>query len=203
MVRLPAALAAIAMSACAGPDHLTEMVISQGGNYFASFSELSTPSSNGGAANTSGASASGGNGLGASTSNGSRPAGGAAPFDWGSSGFDVSGGNGVSYQGHFTGMACHASCHSHNFTAAGTLYQADGTTPLANAQIGILVDGTLTTTYSGSQGNFYVTFGNSVNWSGAQMAIRTATGTSVMPANSNANGNCNDCHNSSNRIVAP
>jgi predicted heme/steroid binding protein len=102
-------------------------------------------------------------------------------------------------------MACLASCHTHTFTAGGTIYQANGTTAASNVEIGIIVNGTLYTTYSGSGGNFYLTIPGTVNWSTAQIAIRTSTGTAVHPATSGLNGNCNssNCHGSSNRIVVP
>jgi hypothetical protein len=93
------------------------------------------------------------------------------------------------------------ACHRHKLTFGGSVYQSNGTTTVGNAQIGIRMGGTLVTTYSGSKGNFYSNA--SGTWATAQIAIRTATGTAVMPTNASASGDCNTCHNASNRIVTP
>jgi hypothetical protein len=126
-----------------------------------------------------------------------------ATFDWGSSTYSASGGSSVSYQGHYTGQSCVATaCHNHNITFGGTLYQPSGSSTAGNVQIGIRIGGTLTTTYSGTQGNFYGKL-SGTDWANATIAVRNATGTLVMPVNASASGNCNNCHSSSNRIVAP
>jgi len=79
---------------------------------------------------------------------------------------------------------------------------SNGTSTAGNVQIGIRMGTKLTTAYSGSQGNFYGSI-SGASWTGATIAIRNATGTAVMPANSSVSGNCNNCHSSSNRIVVP
>jgi hypothetical protein len=122
-------------------------------------------------------------------------------FDWGNSSYDTNGGANVSYQGHYTGTACLMSCHAHTMSVGGTVYQSNGTTTAANVQLGIRIDGNLTTTYSGTQGNFFTSA--SANWATAQIAVRNAQGTQIMPANPSANGNCNSCHGSANRITVP
>jgi hypothetical protein len=124
-------------------------------------------------------------------------------FDWGSTTYSSSGGSGTGYQGHYTGQTCvDTTCHRHNITFGGTIYQSNGSSTAGNIQIGILMGGKLTTAYSGSQGNFYGNI-SGTSWSTAQIAIRNSTGTQVMPTNDKATGNCNNCHGSSNRIVAP
>jgi hypothetical protein len=128
-----------------------------------------------------------------------------AAFNWGTNTYNPSGGSSISYQTHEVGTACLASCHSHRFTTGGTIYQANGTTAAANVEIGVIVNGTLYTTYSGSGGNFYLTISGTVDWSTAQVAIRTSTGTAVHPTTTGMSGNCGsaNCHTSSNRIVVP
>lgn len=198
-------LAALAASACAGPDHLLEPVLAEGGAFFASVGGRT--SSAGGAQNT----ANSGTIIGtlggtANTITSSRTLADASEFDWGDAAYDSNGGADVAYQeGHYPGLPCFASCHEHIITFGGTVYQVDGTTKAANAQIGLLVNGILTATYAGTVGNFYATASPSdFDWATAKMAVRTGKGMYVMPANANANGNCNNCHkNSTNRIVAP
>jgi hypothetical protein len=156
-----------------------------------------------GTTNTGGKTSTGG-----ATSTGGTTAagGGGAVFNWGIVTYSVTGGSGIGHQGHDTGQACLASCHNHAFQTGGTIYQANGTTTAANVQVGIIMmNGTLMTTYSGSQGNFYLSLSGTQDWSTAQVAIRTATGTSVHPTVAAMSGNCNSagCHDSSNRIVVP
>jgi cytochrome c553 len=131
----------------------------------------------------------------------------ATPFDWGATVFDASAGNAILYQDHMNGMGCiNAACHGATTFAAnasGTVYQADGTTYASNVQIGVFIDGALGTTYAGTMGNFYVTLPSATNWATAQIALRTATGSVAMPVNTAATGNCNSCHDATNRIVTP
>jgi hypothetical protein len=140
--------------------------------------------------------------TGGSASAGSSATGGSsATFDWGTTTYNSSGGASVTYQGHYTGQGCvGTACHKHTFSFGGTVYQSNGTTTAGNVQIGILMNGALTTTYSGKQGNFFGSSGS--GWSTAQIAIRTDSGTLVMPTNASASGNCNGCHSAANRIVA-
>jgi hypothetical protein len=151
-------------------------------------------------------------GTGGSPGTGGRPGTGGAPgtggstdsaFDWGSTAYNASGGSGVKYQGHYTGQLCiNPACHRHNIGYGGTVYLANGTSTAGNIQIGIRSGNSLTTTYSGTQGNFYGSI-SGVTWSTAQIAIRNASGTAVMPTNASASGECNSCHGASNRIVVP
>jgi hypothetical protein len=199
---LVAAGTALCASACSGPDHLTEPLVAEGGTYFDSLGGLpgntTTPlDGNQGAGGNS-------SGLGGAANGGSPPATPITPFEWGSSSYDANGGDNVAYQtGHYPGMTCLMSCHEHTMTFGGTAYQPNGTSAAANAQIGLLVNGNLTTTYSGSAGNFFATVSGTVDWATAQIGIRTSTGTLGMPVNTSANGNCNSCHGASNRIVVP
>jgi hypothetical protein len=93
-------------------------------------------------------------------------------------------------------------CHKHKISFGGTTYQSNGTTAASNVQIGIRMGGTLVTTYAGSKGNFYANL-TGTGWASAQIAVRTAAGTTVMPTNASASGDCNTCHKSSNRIATP
>ena len=134
---------------------------------------------------------------------GAHATGGAAAFNWGSVTYSPTGGSAMSHQGHNTGAACLASCHSHNFQAGGTIYQSNGTTTAGSIQVGVIMNGALFTSYSGTQGNFYIPITGTLNWATAQIAIRSATGTAIHPVTSGLSGNCNSCHNSSNRITVP
>ncbi len=156
-------------------------------------------SASGGSRLTGGATATGGN----LATGGTSAAGGGSGFNWGTSTYNPTGGSAVNHQGHNTGAACLASCHSHNFQAGGTIYQTNGTSTAGNVQIGIIMNGTLFTGYSGTQGNFFFAVSGTLNWATAQVAIRTATGTAIHPATTGLSGNCNSCHNSTNRIVVP
>jgi len=154
----------------------------------------------GGALTSGGAVGSGGKGTGGATGAGG---GTGSPFDWGTTTYNASGGASVAYQGHFTGQSClSATCHKHNITYGGTIYQSNGSSTAGNVQIGIRAGSNLVTTYSGSQGNFYGNI-SGASWATAQIAIRNASGTAVMPTNASASGECNSCHGSSNRLVVP
>jgi hypothetical protein len=141
---------------------------------------------------------------GAAATGGSSDTGGStSAFDWGTATYNASGGASVTYQGHYTGQSCiDATCHKHKISLGGTVYQANGTSTASNVQIGIRMNGALTTTYAGKQGNFFANL-SAPSWDTAQIAIRTDAGTRVMPANATASGNCNGCHSASNRIVTP
>lgn len=196
-------------SGCAGPDHLLDPVLSQGGSYFASLGGWIDPplSTRDGQGSGGRASAGGSTARGGSTSGGNATttAGLDAPdFDWSDTSYDAKGGDGIGYQqGHYPGLPCFSTCHDHAITLGGTAYQANGTTAASNVQIGILVGGKLSQTYSGTAGNFYLTIDGDIDWATAQIAVRTDRGSRAMPLNSQASGNCNGCHKSSNRIVTP
>jgi hypothetical protein len=161
----------------------------------------------GGRIGTGGSTGAGTGGAAGGTSGGGTggAAGGStgATFDWGTTAYSASGGSSVRYQGHYTGQGCLATaCHNHTISYGGTVYLANGTATAGNVQIGIRIGNTLTTTYSGTQGNFYGNL-SGATWASATIAIRNATGTAIMPANASASGNCNSCHSSANRIVVP
>jgi hypothetical protein len=122
--------------------------------------------------------------------------------------YNPNGGVAVTHQqGHYEGGAC-GQCHAPGGVATelalgGTVFAADGVTPAANVQVGIASGGTVMTAYSGSAGNFFVTGSATVDWATADIAIRKDVGEVIMAANPGARGDCNGCHNSSNRIVVP
>jgi hypothetical protein len=184
------ALLAFALSACPGPDRMTEPVVSEGGSYFASLRDGGT---NGGTC-----------GKPASTNDASsNDCGNDAGFDWGPSKYDATGGLTVSHQDRFNGEPCFASCHEHGISLGGTVYQANGADTASNAEIGVWLGGALFNSYSGSGGNFFTNSLGNLDWANAVIAVRNANGTTYMPANPNANGNCNTCHDSAHRIVVP
>jgi hypothetical protein len=187
---LLAASVALSYSACSGPDRLTQPLVSEGGSYFAAL---------GGGGNSGGTGSAPASTNDASTGDSGNDAGVA----WGPTDYDATGGLSVSYQDHFNGEPCFASCHAHGITLGGTVYQVNGTDTASNAQIGVWLGGTLFTSYSGSGGNFFTNFLGNLDWTKAAIAVRNANGTTYMPANQNANGNCNACHDSRHRIVVP
>ena len=186
----------LSLFACSGPDNLTDPVVSAGGTT----GNTTAGTNSGGQSSTVALGGTGGTGT---VTTGTLTNAGAAAFDWGTTTYDATQGANVAYQGHYNGVACSAACHSHSFNVGGTLYLSDGTTAAANAQVGVLADGTLTTGYSGSGGNFYFSKANVANWATVQIAVRTLTGTLVMPVNASATGNCNNCHSATNRITVP
>ena len=196
---LALAVIALSFSACPGPDRLIDPLVSEGGTYFAALGGTSELSGIGGSGNSGVA-----NGGTASSNDASVDAStDAARFDWGPTRYDPTGGSSVNYQDHFNGDPCFASCHDHGITIGGTVYQANGTDAASNVQIGVFLGGALFTSYCGSNGNFFTNFLGNLDWTQAAIAVRNENGTMEMPANPDANGNCNLCHDSSHRIVIP
>lgn len=206
----PLLTALLGLLACTGPDNLTDPLIAPDAtSSLGGTSSLAAAGSSavGGGAAVAGASTTGGNassGVGGSSQAVTSTATG---FDWAGSAFDATAGAAIDHQDHFNGMGCiSVACHgTTNFTAnaSGTIYQADGTTPASNVQVGIFIDGALSTTYAGSQGNFWVTLPSVTGFATARIALRTAAGTTLMPVNAAATGNCNGCHTATNRIMTP
>jgi hypothetical protein len=188
--------AAIASTTVAGSKSVGGSTSSGGSSRVGGTTAAAGSTGSGGLGGSAGTTASAGSSGSAST---------AASFDWGSTAYNSSGGSGIAFQTHYTGQACMATCHKHTMTYGGTAYQSNGTAGAANAQIGLLINGTLSTTYSGSRGTFYGNLSGTVNWATAQIAIRTATGTLNMPVNASASGNCNSCHSGTGtkRITTP
>jgi hypothetical protein len=104
------------------------------------------------------------------------------------------------------GSQCHASSQaSRAFAFGGTVYQSDGTTPAANAQIAITFGSSTVTTYSATNGNFWMPLSNapSINWATATVHLRDAKGEAAKPAGTTVDVGCNSCHTSNSRITAP
>jgi len=102
---------------------------------------------------------------------------------------------------------CHVSGSSTGATVwlfAGTVYKADGTTPAPNVQVGVSDGTNLYTTYSATNGNFWVPGPGTVNWATAQVRVRNANGELTM-AGATPASTCNVCHNATiyPRITAP
>jgi hypothetical protein len=195
--------------ACSGTDNLTDPVVTSRGNTSVATGGTTSSAAVGGVAfggqntNVSASGSASGGTLGTSTTSAITNAG-ASAFDWGAEPYDASKGALIAYQNHFNGMSCvSATCHVHTFHVGGTVYLADGVTPATNVQIGLFVDGVLSTTYAGTQGNFYSGTITGTNWSTAQIALRTSTGTVAMPVHASASGDCNTCHDATHRITAP
>jgi len=160
----------------------------------------STSKSIGGTSNTSTGGDTSTNGTG--TGGASATTGGAAPFDWGTDTYDPSNASSVDHQNHNAGAPCFANCHTHDFTLGGTVYQANDAAA-SGVELGIIVGGTLYTTYSGTRGNFFLTVPGTVDWATAPIGMRSSNGSVLHPTMGGLSGNCNSCHGSSNRIVTP
>ena len=64
--------------------------------------------------------------------------------------------NRVGSGNHNAGQDCQGSCHNHGFTLGGTLFAADGTTPVAGATITVVDHaGKMLDVVSQANGNFY------------------------------------------------
>ncbi len=191
-INLAVAVVSLLFSACPGPNRLTDPVVSEGGTYFTSMGGTSEHSSTAGTGNSGGA-------HDASVDAGGDDAG----FDWGPTKYDANGGSSITYQDHFNGDPCFDACHDHRITIGGTVYQANGTDASSNAEVGVWIGGALFTSYTGINGNFFTNFLGAADWAKATIAVRNANGTKRMPANPNASGDCNHCHESALRIVSP
>lgn len=110
---------------------------------------------------------------------------------------------------HNPGTNCMSSaCHGMKvpFVFGGTVYQADGMTGAANVEVGIS-DGTLSlTAYSASNGNIWLpSSAGAINYSVAQIAIRSANGERLKGPTVGRGASCNGggCHNASLRLIEP
>lgn len=111
---------------------------------------------------------------------------------------------------HNAGQNC-IQCHTAGTNSeapawlfAGTVYQADGTTPAAHVQVGVNDGANLYTAYSATNGNFWFGGTGTINWAAAQVRIRNGNGELTM-AGATPASTCNLCHNSTTypRITAP
>lgn len=111
---------------------------------------------------------------------------------------------------HNPGQNC-IQCHASGSTSGapvwmfgGTIYQSNGTTPAPNVQVGINDGNTLHTTYTATNGNFWLASSGTINWAQAQVRIRDANGELTM-AGATPAATCNLCHSSTTypRITAP
>lgn len=155
-----------------------------------------TTGAGGTTARTGGTTAAGGAGGATSTGTGTS--------DWWPTAFDA---NASPNGKHNAGKAC-LSCHKTGgqgpaWLFGGTIYNQAGSTGVGHVQVGIK-DGTkFFSAYSASNGNIWLPLGsNSVNWATAEIRVRTATSESSM-TKAPTNGDCNSCHDSTNRIMTP
>ncbi len=105
------------------------------------------------------------------------------------------------------------SCHDANNTSdgnmwlfGGTVYESDGTTPAANVEVGILAGGVTYTTYSATNGNFWVAAAGANNitnneWLTAEIRIRNDNGELAM--STQASSDCNSCHSGGMELTEP
>ncbi len=92
---------------------------------------------------------------------------------------------------HNPGQDCQSHHHNGEFSIAGTVYDGTGKA-LAGAEIRVVdAKGTVTSMYSGTNGNFYSKGGATLAL-GAHTGARNAASTALMI--SQASGACNSCH---------
>jgi hypothetical protein len=101
---------------------------------------------------------------------------------------------------HNAGRNC-LSCHS--FTAAGTAYKSDGTTPYPGAVIRLATASgggtTVATLTADPSGNFYTS--SAIGFGTGLYVTATGTGGAVTPMTATVtSGACNSCHTAGSRI---
>ena len=105
---------------------------------------------------------------------------------------------------HAPGTDC-GSCHTAGewiFSASGTVVAKGGKVGLPHVQVGIRDGAKLRTTYSATNGNFWLTDnGTSTDFANAEVRIRNAQGEKTMRAD--ASGSCNKCHRNEKALVGP
>jgi len=159
-------------------------------------------SGTGGGGGTTSSGTGGGGGTTSSGTAGSGGVGGGADF-WDGA-YDPNGLPNPSDGEHNDGdycMSCHAS-GGDQWLFGGTVYETGGSNGAANVQVGLLLDGTLYTAYSGDNGNFWVADpGGSPNWANAEVRFRNANGETIMVGAATAA--CNSCHTGGMALIEP
>jgi hypothetical protein len=97
-----------------------------------------------------------------------------------------------------TCMACHSAGSTEStiqLVFGGTVFKADGTTPAANVQVGV-VDGTKKYfVYTATNGQYWVKGTDSLPWSTtADIRIRSASGEKAKKSTDDRNADCDSCH---------
>jgi len=114
---------------------------------------------------------------------------------------------------HYAGTDC-ASCHTSGewgFVVGGTVYQRGGKQGAAHIEVGVRDGAGIRTAYAGANGNFWISdSGTPIDWSQAQVRIRSAQGEAVMrpaePRNTRGStslGACNKCHRGTSVLIGP
>ena len=84
------------------------------------------------------------------------------------------------------------------YAYGGTVYQADGITPAPNVEIGVRSGLVTYSTYSGTDGNFWMVGDpNAIVWAGVQVRVRNANGEKIKASTDASEADCNSCHNAS------
>jgi hypothetical protein len=102
-----------------------------------------------------------------------------------------------------------SSCHgptqgNRAFAFGGTVYSTGGALA-PHVQIAILSGQNVFTTYSGTNGNFWLPLSDAANieWAKATVYLRNGAGELSKPTTATVNSNCNGCHGSSKRVIGP
>lgn len=162
-----------------------------------------TGGAGGGATGGSGGSATGGSGGGTGGS-ATGGAGGSTAAFWPAA-YDTSGTSNPSSGMHNAGKVC-GNCHTGGdapaWSFAGTVYQADGTTGAQHVEVGVQVNGTTYTTYSGQNGNFFLAPGTTIDFAQADVRMRNGNGEVAMSMGAGGRW-CNSCHTGGNKLIEP
>jgi hypothetical protein len=160
----------------------------------------------GGAGTTGGDAATGSTpGTGGAGATGATPGTGGTADDFWSGAYDPSGLPNPSDGEHNAGqecLSCHDSLGNRTWSFGGTVYEADGSTPAANVEVGIWDGTTFVAAYSATNGNVWLPVGaGTIDWATAEIRLRSANGEVVM--DDVGDGDCNTCHSGDSVLIAP
>jgi hypothetical protein len=81
------------------------------------------------------------------------------------------------------------------FAYAGTVYQADGVTPAAGAEVGVRSGTTTYSSYSASDGAFWMApTAVPITWTAVDVRVRNANGEKIKASTDATEPDCNECH---------
>lgn len=159
---------------------------------------------NAGAAN-GGAAGSATGGAAGSATGGAAGTGGTSA-SWWPNAYDPNGTATIPSGNHNAGKDC-LNCHTGTgeppqWLFAGTIYDANGTAPIAHVEVGVKDPTGFYSAYSATNGNFWVPFtGTNIDWANAEARARDSNGELTMPGHPAAG--CNSCHTGAVTIKAP
>ena len=92
-------------------------------------------------------------------------------------------------------MACHDGMFPPQLAFGGTVYQADGTTPAANVEVGVKDGANQYFVYSTTNGIYWAEgVASSINWDAADIRMRNAAGEIPKTPEMARSADCDLCH---------